>query len=46
MGDLQTSLNVREMLANFLQEDVGAGDITSNNIIPKGLEATAREPPS
>ena len=42
MGDLQTSLNVREMLANFLQEDVGAGDITSNNIIPRGLEATAK----
>lgn len=41
MEDLQTFLNVREMLANFLQEDVGAGDITSDNIIPTGLEAKA-----
>jgi nicotinate-nucleotide pyrophosphorylase (carboxylating) len=41
MDDLQTFLNVREMLANFLQEDVGAGDITSDNIIPADLEATA-----
>lgn len=29
------------MLANFLQEDVGAGDITSNNIIPSDLKANA-----
>jgi nicotinate-nucleotide pyrophosphorylase (carboxylating) len=42
MDDLQTFLNVREMLANFLQEDVGAGDITSDNIIPADLEATAK----
>jgi nicotinate-nucleotide pyrophosphorylase (carboxylating) len=41
MDDLQTFLNVRETLANFLQEDVGAGDITSDNIIPAGLEAKA-----
>lgn len=41
MDDLQTFLNVREMLANFLQEDVGVGDITSDNIIPEDLEATA-----
>ena len=41
MDDLQTFLNVREILANFLQEDVGAGDITSDNIIPADLEATA-----
>lgn len=41
MDDLQTFLNVREMLANFLQEDVGAGDITSDSIIPADLEATA-----
>ena len=39
MDDLQTFLNVREMLANFLQEDVGAGDITSNSIIPDDLAA-------
>ena len=42
MDDLQTFLNVREMLANFLQEDVGAGDITSDNIIPADLEAKAK----
>jgi nicotinate-nucleotide pyrophosphorylase (carboxylating) len=41
MDDLQTFLNVREILANFLQEDVGAGDITSDNIIPPDLEAKA-----
>ncbi len=41
MDDLQTFLNVREILANFLREDVGAGDITSDNIIPADLEATA-----
>jgi nicotinate-nucleotide pyrophosphorylase (carboxylating) len=29
------------MLANFLQEDVGAGDITSDSIIPAGLKARA-----
>jgi len=29
------------MLANFLQEDIGAGDITSNNIIPQELAANA-----
>lgn len=41
MDDLQTFLNVRELLANFLQEDLGTGDITSDNIIPAGLAATA-----
>jgi nicotinate-nucleotide pyrophosphorylase (carboxylating) len=41
LQDLQTFLNVREMLANFLQEDIGSGDITSNSIIPEGLEARA-----
>jgi nicotinate-nucleotide pyrophosphorylase (carboxylating) len=29
------------MLANFLQEDIGAGDITSNSIIPGDLAAKA-----
>src|SRR3712207_7504946 len=29
-------------LASFLQEDVGAGDITSDNIIPADLEAKAK----
>jgi nicotinate-nucleotide pyrophosphorylase (carboxylating) len=41
MDDLQTFLNVRKMLVRFLQEDVGAGDITSNNIIPANLAAKA-----
>ena len=41
MDNLQTFLNVREILANFLQEDVGVGDITSDNIIPAGLVAKA-----
>jgi nicotinate-nucleotide pyrophosphorylase (carboxylating) len=41
MDDLKAFLNVREMLANFLQEDVGTGDITSDNIIPADLAAKA-----
>jgi nicotinate-nucleotide pyrophosphorylase (carboxylating) len=41
LQDLQTFLNVREMLANFLQEDIGTGDITSNSIIPGDLAASA-----
>jgi nicotinate-nucleotide pyrophosphorylase (carboxylating) len=41
MDDLHTFLSVRQMLANFLQEDVGAGDITSDNIIPGELQAKA-----
>jgi nicotinate-nucleotide pyrophosphorylase (carboxylating) len=42
MNDLQTFLKVRESLAGFLQEDVGAGDITSNNTIPKFCAAKAK----
>jgi nicotinate-nucleotide pyrophosphorylase (carboxylating) len=41
LQDLQTFLDVREMLANFLQEDIGAGDITSNSVIPSDLAAEA-----
>src|SRR5215212_11370416 len=41
MDDLRKFLDVRQMLANFLQEDVGTGDITSDSIIPAGLEARA-----
>lgn len=41
MDDLRTFLNVRQTLANFLQEDIGAGDITSESIIPAGLGARA-----
>ena len=42
MDNLKAFLNVREMLANFLQEDIGAGDITSDNIIPADLPAKAK----
>ena len=41
MDDLQTFLNIREILVKFLQEDVGAGDITSDNIICADMEAKA-----
>jgi nicotinate-nucleotide pyrophosphorylase (carboxylating) len=41
MDDLQTFLRVREMLASFLEEDIGTGDITSDNTIPNGLAAKA-----
>jgi nicotinate-nucleotide pyrophosphorylase (carboxylating) len=41
LQDLQTFLDVREMLANFLQEDIGTGDITSNSVIQSELFAKA-----
>ena len=41
MDDLNTFLRVREMLIDFLQEDIGSGDITSDNIIPRYLKAKA-----
>jgi len=41
LQDLQTFLNVRETLANFLLEDIGTEDITSNKIIPDDLLARA-----
>ena len=41
MDDLNTFLSVRERLIDFLQEDIGTGDITSNNIIPADLKARA-----
>src|SRR5215212_2349223 len=41
MHDLRALLNIRQMLANFLQEDVGGGDITSDSIIPAGLGSRA-----
>jgi nicotinate-nucleotide pyrophosphorylase (carboxylating) len=41
MDDLEIFLNLREILNNFLQEDIGAGDITSDNIIPTDLKARA-----
>ncbi len=41
MNNLEAFLRIREMLANFLQEDIGAGDITSESIIPADLKASA-----
>jgi nicotinate-nucleotide pyrophosphorylase (carboxylating) len=41
MDDLNTFLKVRERLIDFLQEDIGSGDITSDNIIPRDLKAKA-----
>ncbi len=41
MDDLKTLLSVRRMLNDFLQEDIGTGDITSNNIISADLKAKA-----
>ncbi len=41
MDNLNTFLSVRERLVDFLQEDLGTGDITSNNIIPADLKARA-----
>jgi nicotinate-nucleotide pyrophosphorylase (carboxylating) len=41
MKDLDTFLNVRESLLNFLREDVGTGDLTSNSIISSDTYARA-----
>ncbi len=41
MDNMEAFLGIREMLANFLQEDIGAGDITSETIIPADLKANA-----
>ena len=41
MDDLKTFLGVREILSDFLQEDIGSGDVTSNSIIPANLKARA-----
>ena len=41
MDDLNTSLRLREKLYDFLQEDIGSGDITSDTIIPRDLKANA-----
>lgn len=42
MHDLRSVLNVRRILAGFLQEDIGSGDITSDSIIPEDLKARAQ----
>lgn len=41
MDNVKAFLGIREVLANFLQEDIGAGDITSDTIIPVDLKANA-----
>lgn len=41
MQDLRTSLDIRNMLAGFLHEDVGSGDITSESVIPDYTQAHA-----
>ncbi|HET9357436.1 MAG TPA: carboxylating nicotinate-nucleotide diphosphorylase, partial [Nitrososphaeraceae archaeon] len=34
MGVLSSYLDVRRSILNFLQEDIGTGDITTNNVVP------------
>jgi len=41
MDNMTVFLGCREMLANFLQEDIGAGDITSDTLIPPDLKVDA-----
>jgi nicotinate-nucleotide pyrophosphorylase (carboxylating) len=42
MQDLRSILNVRESLVKFLEEDIGAGDITSESILPEDLHASGK----
>ena len=39
MKNLQVFLDVRESLRNFLREDIGYGDITSNSVIQPNISA-------
>jgi nicotinate-nucleotide pyrophosphorylase (carboxylating) len=41
MKDLDIFLNIRESLLNFLREDIGTGDLTSNSIISSDTYAQA-----
>lgn len=41
MKNLQIFLDVRESLRNFLREDIGYGDITSNSVIQANISAKA-----
>src|ERR671915_2274506 len=34
MGVFSSYLDVRKLILHFLQEDIGTGDITSNNVVP------------
>lgn len=39
---LKNDIDKRSVLANFLNEDIGTGDITSNALIDEHIEATAK----
>ena len=41
MSNSHSFLDIRQALVSFIQEDVGTGDITSEAIIPAGLNARA-----
>ena len=41
MKNLQVFLGIRESLRNFLREDIGYGDITSNSVIQPNISAKA-----
>lgn len=41
MADLNGYLDIRESLLNFLREDIGTGDLTSNSILQSGTYARA-----
>src|SRR6185503_8544602 len=42
MQDLRSILNVRESVVKLLEEDICAGDITSEGIVPEDLHATGK----
>ena len=41
-GSLKNDIDKRSILANFLNEDIGTGDITSNALIDERIEANAK----
>ena len=41
MVDLNGYLDIRNSLLNFLREDIGTGDLTSNSIVQSGTYARA-----
>src|ERR687889_270923 len=41
-GSLKNDIDKRSILANFLNEDIGTGDITSNALIDECIEANAK----
>ena len=41
-SSLKNDIDKRSVLANFLSEDIGTGDITSNALIDEHVEATAK----